>query len=623
MVNQVLQTVLDYVDTPKTDHAILINGPWGCGKTYFWKNVVEPRIREKDGRSPLYASFYGCENIKDIDVQLLLASRPEIRKEWIKKYSSVGVAAFKHFVKKFTSFELPSINPRWFVKTKKAILCFDDLERSNLPFEEVLGYINTFVEHEGAKVVILCHEKAIESKEDFEVYQKMKEKVVGHTLDFQQDHEAVLSALAEEYKTKHKEYYNFLIQNKRLILQLFENSKTNNLRALRRSITALSLIFKTIHEGRVDPEQLAEQLIYAVGTTAFELYGRPHEATPEKLKAIHTMTYMPFAGLSKGIFKGDEPAKKEYEDEFNERYFSQVGLGEMGVAVACLPICEYLITGYLDKKSLLDWAQDLVKTPDEKKERIGQLMHGLREMDDSEVVVKSSQVLKEVENGEFSTFNDYASLFRLFEWLAGNKLISFSKEQIVNKFKMGMDKAQKAGSLIPNPRIDYEIKHLIPEKWSTECQTFCDYLLIVNKRVIEAERQNRISELISRLQDDPDSFILALADDGKSGFNLKPIFHKLDAKKMAQQIVSLPNTSKNKLWMVLHERYLRYQTQPEYLEELPTLIYIRDSLKNHYDQSINGLSTVPLNSFNIQEIIKTLDQAIEGLEKLKHDKETK
>ena len=48
-MNEVLQTVMDYVSTPKTDYAILINGPWGCGKTFFWKHIVTPELEKLDG----------------------------------------------------------------------------------------------------------------------------------------------------------------------------------------------------------------------------------------------------------------------------------------------------------------------------------------------------------------------------------------------------------------------------------------------------------------------------------------------------------------------------------------------------------------------------------------------
>lgn len=63
-MSEVLQAVMDYVKTPGTDYALLITGPWGCGKTYFWKNAVEPRLQNPEPKEthlrPIYASLYGC-----------------------------------------------------------------------------------------------------------------------------------------------------------------------------------------------------------------------------------------------------------------------------------------------------------------------------------------------------------------------------------------------------------------------------------------------------------------------------------------------------------------------------------------------------------------------------------
>ncbi|HDR7724522.1 TPA: hypothetical protein QCX71_004121, partial [Bacillus cereus] len=33
--------VLDYIKRENTSYAILLNGEWGSGKTYFWENVLK------------------------------------------------------------------------------------------------------------------------------------------------------------------------------------------------------------------------------------------------------------------------------------------------------------------------------------------------------------------------------------------------------------------------------------------------------------------------------------------------------------------------------------------------------------------------------------------------------
>ena len=39
-MDELVESVMDYIRKPYTDHAIMINGEWGSGKTYFWNNWI-------------------------------------------------------------------------------------------------------------------------------------------------------------------------------------------------------------------------------------------------------------------------------------------------------------------------------------------------------------------------------------------------------------------------------------------------------------------------------------------------------------------------------------------------------------------------------------------------------
>src|SRR5690606_22201504 len=71
------------------------------------------------------------------------------------------------------------------------LFIFDDLERCDLPINRVLGYINEFVEHEDRKVIIIANEKEIKGGED---YGRIREKLIGKTLEIQSAFEQALEA---------------------------------------------------------------------------------------------------------------------------------------------------------------------------------------------------------------------------------------------------------------------------------------------------------------------------------------------------------------------------------------------------------------------------------------------
>ena len=46
-MEDLVESILDYIRADYTDYAIMLNGEWGSGKTYFWNHKIKPKI-EKD-----------------------------------------------------------------------------------------------------------------------------------------------------------------------------------------------------------------------------------------------------------------------------------------------------------------------------------------------------------------------------------------------------------------------------------------------------------------------------------------------------------------------------------------------------------------------------------------------
>ena len=43
-MEELVESILDYVRSDYTDYAIMINGEWGSGKTYFWNHKIRNKI---------------------------------------------------------------------------------------------------------------------------------------------------------------------------------------------------------------------------------------------------------------------------------------------------------------------------------------------------------------------------------------------------------------------------------------------------------------------------------------------------------------------------------------------------------------------------------------------------
>ncbi len=137
MPNAHVQAYLtSYLSIDDPGYAVLITAPWGAGKTHLVKAFMD---------DALYVSLFGVTNSDDINRAILMARLPVLDNHFTKSLGQFGVAAMKYF-------KLPEIAPNDFARLAlPKTLIFDDLERTNMPVQELTGYLNSFVEHEGKK----------------------------------------------------------------------------------------------------------------------------------------------------------------------------------------------------------------------------------------------------------------------------------------------------------------------------------------------------------------------------------------------------------------------------------------------------------------------------------------
>lgn len=568
-----------------------------------------------DEMRPLYASFYGCQHLADLDNQLFLASFPNLKNEWISRFSGVAKSGLKALFEKVATVECPSINLGSFINTKNAVLCFDDFERATIAKEIALGYINTFVEHRGTKVIILCNEEELYTKEQ-ESYRKIKEKLIGKTQAFQIDPKTVLQSLITEHES-FVDFHAFVSLHASLVLELFVKSEKYNIRSLRRAIVCLHKVFDALSEESIDPNKLPEQLIYAVAPTAFELCA--HGTEPKDIRDIHASDFTSFIGYASLGFGSNKSGEVSYQQIYHKRYFETFDILDYKKAVGCPPICEYLITGFLDKPALFEWAKEIIKVPDEREERIKLLLSDFRDVDDRVFRSMWSQVLQDVESGNIDNSYTYVRLFSTFQWFTKVKLIPFSIEQIMRKFINGINKACQDGTLKYNERLSREVDHPIGETDTDEHKVFCKHALELNTKIHSSQERKHILKLAQTLKADASTFIDAIISDE---YRFKPIFHELDADVLVKQLLLLPNSMLSRFVVAMSGRYL-HGAFKELSVEVPVLSKMKELLETFCQESKKDEESIPLSLFLIQRLAKNLEEILETLHKLSQPESTK
>ena len=169
--DEILEVVREYLKDSIYNYAILIDGDWGSGKSYFIKQNLIPEIEKDyfgdkvlDKKEFIYISLYGVKSTEDISNQIyinLLNNKVRVGNT-VKKVVSTGAKVFGDIIK-LTGIDIKEYKSDMesFIDLNKYILVFDDLERCNCDVNEVLGYINNFVEHDGIKVILVANEKEI------------------------------------------------------------------------------------------------------------------------------------------------------------------------------------------------------------------------------------------------------------------------------------------------------------------------------------------------------------------------------------------------------------------------------------------------------------------------------
>ena len=160
--------LMDYVQNDKTHQAILIDGEWGSGKTFFIQNVFMENYKKLQQPKKLYyLSLYGVKDFKQIENDL----REKMLENYIATNVHVDAAKAVRYIPKLASVILQKAGIGSEDKIKEIvdefqpitdmILIFDDLERCNININELLGYINNLVEHNSVKAIILANEREI------------------------------------------------------------------------------------------------------------------------------------------------------------------------------------------------------------------------------------------------------------------------------------------------------------------------------------------------------------------------------------------------------------------------------------------------------------------------------
>jgi hypothetical protein len=236
-MNEHIKDYLSYfkkLDAP--GYAVLVTGAWGVGKTYQVRAAFKPE-------EYYYVTVNGLKSAAEIHASVLGAAMPKTSRAktfFSKAEGAAGklpgfIGAGAILLLNMGSAGLSKLLNVNFDPSK--VLVFDDLERSSMPREELLGAINAYVEQGKLKVVAIAHDTKLTDFSD------RKEKTFGYSLMVEpatsEAFDSFVSAL--HYGVRHN-----IAKLKVEIIQVFDASGAGTLRILRQLLQDIARVFELL-----------------------------------------------------------------------------------------------------------------------------------------------------------------------------------------------------------------------------------------------------------------------------------------------------------------------------------------------------------------------------------------
>lgn len=614
MKNEFIKNFLiEYINNPDPQYAIMLKGNWGSGKTFFinkWIEDYKKRLDKNIILEPIYVSLYGLKDTAQITTEIdrklnpiLYSKGVEITKKFLKLAGKIVLR---------TDINLNNDNEKEMqinatldslsLLTSKGdkdsnigskLIIFDDLERCNIDIKNLLGYINSFVEHGACHVIIIGDETKVEDKDKL---QEFKEKTIGREFEIVTDEENALNCFIEEMKLT-----DYIGNNREFILGCFKSTKCNNLRILRQSLYDFNTLYNKLNSELINKgECILKSILGSYIVIYCEYKGSNHDILKN-----WTPYYFPH-GLGN---KDDENIKqiivkyKQIEYDYNINVLNAENVKQ---------IINEIETGC----SLKNYVEDLLKQMNKEISLYEKLTFFSR-LSNAEFKEAYKDLKEKVKNKEIPNMYQMGEITGL--------LICIKQNGIENNIPKYLLKSIKTYI-----KEQYDKEDLYKTRTS-----FYYGLNSWNRRTdpIEEEKdivdflENQFKDRDSKLKNEMEKSLLNINNDNvkslidlstkstcdkRTTYQLTSVFKNIDAKTIAKKILNLNNESLMELCQFFSYHYMfncdTKNIAYSWNDDLVTL----QNLKQVLELALEKRKLV--DRYTLQELIKHIEEAIKRIE---------
>lgn len=612
------------------EYALLVKGPWGCGKSHLVKGCIKELEMENQEFKFLYVSLYGINDIGDIEARFFEQLNPTMNKILTNKKvmfaSRIAKGVLKGALKidldgdgkadATASIAVPDINlADYLTDTSNCILVFDDLERCELDLQVILGYINYFIEKDGYKVLIIADEEKLITKystdEDEYKYLNIKEKLIGKTVQVEPDVSNVFDNFVEELfpadnasdLVANNNVKVILNRNKDRIIQIFQQSKHENLRSLRKCILDLKQWIKVFDNEIKKNNELLEHFFSLFVALSMEVHSG--KIKPEELGKLVGLKFL----LQESVksTKGKEKSELKLATEKYDLDFADVLINPIDWV-------NFFTKGCIDSESIISALKStkyflLDDTPDWKK------LWYLINLEDEEFLTLQGSVQESFANREYVDLGELKHVAGMFLDHISKGLSGKTSQAIVKDVENYLADLGKSGNAKIYEDIIQDLNgyngYANLGYTSANTDEFKEITTLINTFIEKAMTEDLIlksTKLLQQMREEPIS--VAKLFDGSSReesiYYDKPILQYISPSDFIRAFIDMPNIDKRHFSNVLVKRYERVYREDEVFVEVDWLDKLINEI-HQYLQSSKPSVTQVIMTFTHKNLLEVLN----------------
>ena len=557
MVENTKQLIATYLAQRSIDYALMINGAWGSGKTYFVQNSLADVLKHAK-MSAVYVSLNGVDSFEEVAAQIIFGTNRGVTKETAKSF--LVPFALKHLPEKSVS-ALLSVLQRgaekksegWlgWLKTKndlspkKHVIILDDLERVAIPQSKlvpIMGRIFDEFIFKGYHVIFVGDESRI----DVEKYVNEKEKYVRRTVRFSSDISSVIDALISSYTGIDRRHADRCGADLKHFAKICD---IDNIRTIKRILDDFVLLASKVRDEAVF-NNVSKTLFYNLAPIVLELTcGRLNPLNEKAVSMLQNIEMQRYAeqarkyyGSTKNTWDINDQKTQpscSYADQFIERYDGNLPVKWFH----CEPVMRFALEGCIDEEALNGTLTKWLPGNIDAYHQSLNLIWDVDGVDDKQFLESYPKVIEGIREGKYIA-EEVVLACELLSIFVQRKWITIDSESLITNAVKAL---KKRWSDLPDDPINPMLLHHGKEEFLQP---------IVNAIREETSRREDIAN-----KEDVNSFLNALSNrDKETVWSYFPnaqawlIFDKIIKAGKSKEFVKLSNWALSLVAVNLRER---------------------------------------------------------------------